>query len=163
MVRASVIYFEAFVPNWGSVPDWIAAVGAVLAFAAAAVAICITRQISKNADLKQIHDFLMSTDVQRGRRLMHECFDKKADWGGLKNDDHDLVNNALSGYQRLAQYYEFRWVPRGRARKLWKGRIVSDWKQIESFIVWRRNDTGRAMMWDNLVEFARTLGAKVTI
>lgn len=149
--------------DWGNVSEQVAAGASVAALLAALVAVGVTLSIAKNADLKQIHDFLMSTEVQKGRRVMHRSFKKQIAWGDLEKADLDLVNNALSGYQRLAQYYEFWWVPRSRARKLWSGRIVSDWEQIESFIVWRRRKPGRQKSWDNLVSLARKFGANVTI
>lgn len=125
-----------------------------------------SRSIAKNTDFFNIHERLMSVEVQGGRRLLYEYSEKGKDWGEVfkkRPNDFEQINHALGGYQTLAQYARLRHVSRRRVGQVWHGRIRRSWPEIEAFISWRREHTGYAALFDDLVWLGKRSGANVTI
>jgi len=139
---------------------------ALLALIASVIAALYARSVSRNTDLMHLHEYLMTRDVQAGRRELHRVFNSGADWAKTKKrhpEQFDAINHAVSAYQRLAQYTRLGYVPKKRAVRLWGSRLVASWPAIESFVASRRETENYPKSSQSLVWFARECGAPVSL
>jgi hypothetical protein len=85
----------------------------------------------------KIHDHLITPDQQRGRRLIYQICESVMAVDNLSEDQHVLINNALSSLNVLGIYYERGYVPRQDVLRFFGLTIARLMPAAESFLAHR--------------------------
>lgn len=144
--------------------EWATVLVALVAVVFSFIAFVWTRRATKNADFFQLHDRLMSLEVQRGRRLLMQADPSRRSWARIhtkRPDEWDAINHAVGVDHMLAQFYIARLVAPKRVETTWFSRIRVAWPQMESFVDYRRFQSDHLELWADLVSMARDAGADV--
>ena len=105
--------------------------------------------------LLRIHEYLLSADQQRGRRLLYWMKEKQISVKDLSNDEYVLINNALASLNLLAIYYQRGYVRRKDVLELWALPVVRALLAGEAFLAHRDAEQGGVPIWQQLREFGK--------
>jgi hypothetical protein len=72
----------------------------------------------------QLHDQLVATDKQKGRRLLYEMAEQQLHVEDLSENDYLTINNMLAAFNVMGIYYQRRYVSRRDVLELWAVPLV---------------------------------------
>jgi len=109
----------------------------VAALAVSLSALLATRWRDRRDLLLRMHERLITTDQQRGRRLVYKMSESGMRVEDLTDEQYELVNNALASLNTLGIYYQRRYVRRRDLLEIWSEALVSLLRPAETFLAHR--------------------------
>ncbi len=97
----------------------------------------------------KLHEHLVTSDQQRGRRLIYEIHESATAIEDLSEEQYALINNALSTLNVLGIYYERGYVSRKDVRRFFALTVVRLMPAAEIFLAHRDQLVG-TISWPEL-------------
>lgn len=147
----------------GSVGEWAAAVVALVALILSALAFRTSRADARTSKVLALEERMLTEDLARGRRELYKL-ESAADVESLRKEPErwDCANQAVVLWNKMAQYAQNGIVDKDLAGDLWDDALIEVWPHIQHFVRFRRHmGAGNATKWSALVQYARTLNAKI--
>lgn len=120
--------------------DLLTAVVAVCGVGLALYAALTNRAQRRRDALYRIHDLLISTDQQRGRRLLFEAA-RTSRFPDLDSDEYATINRAIATLDAVGLYVRRRIVPRRWLLDIWHHPLADIRPAAYAFIAYRRSVT----------------------
>ncbi len=137
--------------------DWIPTVIAVAAFAFSLVNWHVSRQHDKRDLFLAMHERLIASEVQEGRRLLYldHSLDQLDELRKSGSPEYQLINRALANFDVLAMYVDRGYIDRNVVLEEWGHSLARAYQRAEPFISNRvANQSWRP--WPHLRAFGPT-------